>query len=144
VTVGTLTISNNFLPGSLGNLITVYYPSTSTTLFKLTTNGIVLGPSGGTITNILTGSATLDFASTTVGAVADLPITVTGAASGDVVEVGVPQASATGIIGSFSGFASNNTVFVRFTSTGTAQDPASADTDARCDLFEQIKLNAST
>ncbi len=101
-------------------------PSGAILASNLTLLGAVkLGPSGGVITNILSASATLDFPSTTVGAVSDLPITVTGAADGDAVQVGAPQGSCTGIIGSYSGFASNNTVFVRFTSTGTAQDPAS-------------------
>ena len=89
------------------------------------TNGFRAGLNGVALTNILSGSATLDFPSTTLGAVSDLPITVTGAASGDVVEVGVPQGSATGITGSYSGFASNNTVYVRFTSTLAGSDPAS-------------------
>lgn len=81
--------------------------------------------SSGLITNMLTGSATLDFGSGSLGVTEDLPITVTGASSGDVVRIGVPQVSATGILGSWSGFASNNTVFVRFTPTAAAQDPAS-------------------
>lgn len=77
------------------------------------------------VTNSFSGSATLDFASQTVGAVEDLPITVTGAADGDPVSIAVPVASTTGIIGSFTGFASNGIVFVRFVSTGTAQNPGS-------------------
>lgn len=87
--------------------------------------GLRLGLNGTEITNVLTGSATLDFPLTSVGSVADLAITVTGAASGDVVEVGVPPASVTGIVGDFRGFASNNTVFVRFTPTAATQNPDS-------------------
>jgi hypothetical protein len=78
-----------------------------------------------TMTNMLTGSATLDFASQTVGSFEDLPITVTGAADGDFTTVAPPVASTTGIVGTFTSYASNNTVYVRFVSTGTTQNPAS-------------------
>lgn len=99
---------------------------TSNSTNSLTIPGkLILGPSGASLTNILTGSATLDFPNSALNAVTDLPITVTGAASGDCVLVGVPQPSATGIVGTFSGFASNNTVFVRFDSSAINQDPAS-------------------
>ncbi len=77
------------------------------------------------VTNVLAASATLDFPSTSVGAVADLRIAVTGAEDGDVVAVGAPSGSTTTMIGSYSGFASNASVFVRFTPTAVTQDPAS-------------------
>lgn len=73
----------------------------------------------------LSGSATLDFPITSIGAVADMRIAVTGAASGDVVSIGVPPGSITGILGSYSGFASNDSVFVRFTPVAATQDPGS-------------------
>ena len=88
-------------------------------------NLVVGAINGGVITNLLTASATLDFPSTSSGAIADMRIAVTGAESGDVVEVGVPQATATGLLGSFSGFASNASVFVRFVPVAATQDPAS-------------------
>ena len=78
-----------------------------------------------TCTNVYIASATLDFAAQTIGSLEDLPITVTGAADGDFVTVAPPVASVTGIIGTFTGYASNNTAYVRFVSTGTAQNPAS-------------------
>jgi hypothetical protein len=87
--------------------------------------GFAIGPAGATLTNLLFASATLDFPATTTGTISDLPITLAGAADGDVVNVGAPSGSCTAISGSFSGFASNGVVFVRFTSTGTAQNPAS-------------------
>lgn len=58
--------------------------------------------------------ATLDFGSTAAGASTDLTITVTGAADGDVVSLGVPNASQTAT-GSFSAWVSaTNTVTVRY------------------------------
>lgn len=77
------------------------------------------------VTNSYSGSATLNFASQSLGGVEDLPITVTGAADGDAVSIGVPSGATTGIAGSFTGFASNGVVFVRFVSTAATQDPAS-------------------
>lgn len=115
------------LNGAYANAVfTSVAPTNTFSGYLMVTNGIKVGLANqATVTNILSGSATLDFGSTSSGAVADLAITVTGAASGDVVSVGVPQGSATGIIGTFSGFASNNTVFVRFIPTAATQDPAS-------------------
>ena len=92
--------------------------------------------SGGFLTNTLYASATLDFASQTVGSFEDLPITVAGAADGDVVSLGVPQGSATGIVGSYSAYPSNGVVYVRFVSTGTAQNPASGSFKVRVDKFQ--------
>ena len=77
------------------------------------------------VSDILTASATLNFASQSTGAREDLPITVTGAAEGDAVQVSVPVASIGPIIGSYSGFASNGVVYVRFVSAAAIQDPAS-------------------
>lgn len=76
---------------------------------------------------VLTGSATLNFASTAAGASTDLTITVTNALDGDPVSVGVPNAStlANGVFTAWVSAA--NTVTVRFTNTNlvTALDPAS-------------------
>jgi hypothetical protein len=60
----------------------------------VTTGTLALGTSGNTITRLLTGSATLDFANVAAGpeCSADLTITVTNAATGDVCAVGVPSA----------------------------------------------------
>ena len=88
---------------------------------------------GGTIphwsdtTTNLSGSATLDFGSTSAGASTDLTITVTGAALSDVVSLGVPNAStlANGVFTAW--VSSSNTITVRFTNTNlvSALDPAS-------------------
>lgn len=92
---------------------TEYYATTSATRF--------------TIARTLKGSATLNFASTAAGASTDLTITVTGAADGDPVMVGAPNAS-TLANGVFTAWCSaTNTVTVRFTNTNlvAALDPAS-------------------
>ena len=62
---------------------------------------------------ILYGTATLDFPSTSAGGTQDLTITVSGAADGDPVALGVPNACAT--VGTFFAWVSAlNTVTVRF------------------------------
>jgi hypothetical protein len=80
-----------------------------------------------TVNHGLTGSATLNFPSTLTLLSADLTITVTGAADGDVVSLGVPNAAVNANT-SYSAYVSAaNTVTVRFNnySSGTV-DPASA------------------
>lgn len=79
------------------------------------------------VTTALTASGTLDFASTAAGASTDLTITVTGAADGDYISLGVPNGS-TLSNGVFTAWVSAaNTVKVRFTNTNlvSALDPAS-------------------
>jgi hypothetical protein len=82
--------------------------------------------SGTALTKLLSASATLDFGSIAAAASADLTITVTGAATGNTVILGLPAAPTAGII--FQGFVSAaNTVTVRATNiTGAPVDPASA------------------
>lgn len=60
------------------------------------------------------GSATLNFGSTTAGAVNDQNITVIDAALGDVVSLGVPNASQTTTGSFFAWVSATNTVTVRF------------------------------
>jgi hypothetical protein len=75
----------------------------------------------------LTGSDTLDFPSTGHGNSADLTITVTGASEGDVVALGIPNASIVAN-GSFIAWVSaTNTVTVRFNNYASSgnSDPAS-------------------
>lgn len=73
----------------------------------------------------LTATATLDFASIATTASADLTITVTGAAVGDAVAIGLPAAPAAGLV--FFGFVSAaDTVTIRAMNiTGTGVDAAS-------------------
>lgn len=88
---------------------------------------LTVGGGGTTIDGIFSATGVLDFASTAAGAVADLTITVTGAALGDTVDLGVPHASTTAT-SVFTGWVSAaNTVTVRFAHTHltNAEDPAS-------------------
>lgn len=82
--------------------------------------------------NPLTGSAALDFPSTSAQTSSDLTISVTGAADGDVVALGVPNA-AVGANSSFTAWvSSSNTVTVRFNNYSSgAIDPASATFNVR-------------
>ena len=79
-----------------------------------------------TVNHGLTGSATLDFPSTTTLLSADLTITVTGAADGDVVSLGVPNAAVNANTCYTAWVSAANTVTVRFNnySSGTV-NPAS-------------------
>lgn len=76
--------------------------------------------------NLLTATATLNFGSILAAASEDLPITVTGAAVGDAVHIGLPAAPAASVV--FMGFVSAaDTVTIRAFNVGTiAADPASA------------------
>lgn len=67
-----------------------------------------------TVNHGLTGSATLDFPSTTTLLSADLTITVTGAADGDVVSLGVPNAAVNANTCYTAWVSSANTVTIRF------------------------------
>jgi hypothetical protein len=80
-----------------------------------------------TVNHGLTGSATLNFPSTLTNLSADLIITVTGAADGDVVSLGVPNAAVNANTSYSAWVSAANTVTVRFNnySSGTV-DPASA------------------
>jgi hypothetical protein len=80
-----------------------------------------------TVNHGLTGSATLDFLSTNAQNSRDMTIAVTGAADGDVVSLGVPNAAVNANTSYSAWVSSANTVTVRFNnySSGTV-DPASA------------------
>lgn len=72
-------------------------------------------------------SATLDFGSTAAGAVSDLTVTVSGAAVGDIVSLGVPNGSVTTEGVFFAWVSASNTVTVRFANNKTSGslDPSS-------------------
>lgn len=75
---------------------------------------------------ILPGSATLDFASTAAQTSSELTISVTGAADGDVVTVGVPNASASANTSYSARVSAANTVTVKFNNYSSgAVDPTS-------------------
>lgn len=75
----------------------------------------------------LTGSATLDFPSTGANTYSDLTITVTGAADGDVVSLGIPNGSMPAAAGTYTAWVSaSNTVTIRVSNSSSgALDPAS-------------------
>jgi len=79
-----------------------------------------------TVNHGLTGSATLEFLSTNAQNSRDMTITVTGAAEGDVVSLGVPNAAVNANTSYSAWVSAANTVTVRFNnySSGTV-DPAS-------------------
>lgn len=80
-----------------------------------------------TINQGLTATATLDFPSTNNNSFNNLTVTVTGAVDGDVVTLGLPNASVPAAASNFTAWVSAaNTVTVRFSNhSGVAQDPAS-------------------
>lgn len=94
--------------------------------FTAALSAATLNLGGTTVTDALSATATLDFPSTLAQTDSDLTITVTGAADGDTVDIGVPNGST--LTGScYSGWVSAaNTVTIRFSVYGVAaKDPAS-------------------
>lgn len=93
-----------------------------TNLF-LTTSGNVRQ----TINQGLTSTATLDFPSTNNDSFDNLTVTVTGALDGDVVTLGIPNASVPAANSNFTAWVSDaNIVTIRFNNnSGVSQDPAS-------------------
>lgn len=88
---------------------------------------LTLGTTTGILAGTLTNTGTLDFGSTVAGASTDLTLTVTGAADGDAVSIGVPNGS-TLSNGIFTAWVSAaNTVTLRFSNNSLAAtlDPAS-------------------
>lgn len=122
-------IVDNYCPSNSPNTITGAYGYGDTNGWVYnnpTFNGGWLGIPG--TSRALYATATLDFPSTIVQTNANLNITVTGAKTGDIVDLGVPAASLTDN-GMFTAVATNNAVIVSFRNTGPsgglARDPAS-------------------
>lgn len=90
--------------------------------------GLEIGPGSATVTNTLIGTASLDFGSIGGSTNADLAITVTGTTTNDFVQLCVPWqlANTPGLL--FTGFPSNDAVWVRCTNnrTNAAVDPVAA------------------
>jgi hypothetical protein len=79
-----------------------------------------------TLAKTLTATATLDFASTAAQNSSDLTITITGAALGDVVEIGAPNGSILSNSSYTAWVSATDTIKVRFNNYSSgAQDPAS-------------------
>jgi hypothetical protein len=76
--------------GSAREMILVY---DSTEKARVSSSGFTIGSGGSAISKVLTATATLDFADTAPQATTDLTITVTGAVDGNVVVLGIVNAS---------------------------------------------------
>lgn len=98
--------------------------ATDTTITRVSAGRIAV--EGATVAHMLTGTATLDFGSVAAQSHVDLTITVTGAATGDAVSLGVPTAAVTAGIAFTAWVSATNTVTVRAHNyTAGALDPAS-------------------
>jgi len=75
---------------------------------------------------VIFGSATLDFPSIAAGGNAELTVTATGAASGDLVDLGPPAALEAGLIATARVSAANTVTIRLYNSTAGAVDPVSA------------------
>lgn len=81
---------------------------------------------GTTITKYISASSTLDFASTSAQSSSDLTITLTGAVVGDIVMIGIDNASTLSNSCFTARVSAVNTVSIRFNNySSAAQDPAS-------------------
>jgi hypothetical protein len=81
---------------------------------RILKGGVTIGATGTALSDSYAASATIDFASTTVGAVDSSSITVTGAAANDVCVVGPPSSLTANA--AFSCYVdASNSVKVRFT-----------------------------
>ncbi len=90
------------------------------------TNSLIVGASGGTYLQVVAASSTLSFGSTAANSSTDLTIAVTGAAAGDVVSLGVANASVPSTGTFFAWVSAAGTVTVRFANNSTtAVTPAS-------------------
>lgn len=108
-----------YYDGSVWQQIGAQTPWTTGTYGPLT-----IGTGGAAITKVLSNTAALDFDLTAV-LIQDKTITVTGAVSGDVVLVGVPNGSVTASV-QFTGWVSAaDTVTIRATATAVGENPAS-------------------
>lgn len=83
-----------------------------------------LGNNPRAFTDVFTQTATIDFPAITGAAVADSSVTVTGAAVGDTVLLGVPNGSMTATAVFFAWVSAANTVTIRYSPKGS-EDPAS-------------------
>lgn len=101
--------------------------SATPSLTSLTLSGALTVGGGAAVTKILSASATLDFPNTLAQTSSDLTITVTGAADGDAVILGVPNAAVMANSSYSAWVSAADTVTVRFLNSGVlARDPASA------------------
>jgi hypothetical protein len=128
--------SNNFSSvintSNITNIRNMELPDTSGTLSAgVAVNGTTYMAGANGVVNIgdlwLSGSATLDFPNTGHGNSADLTITVTGAAEGDVVALGIPNASIVANASYIAWVSATDTITVRFNNYASSgsSNPAS-------------------
>lgn len=96
---------------------------------ELTFNG------GSTIKKVLTATATIDFTSIAAGATQEQTITVTGAATGDTVEIGLPSTFDAGLMATAYVSAADTVKIRLFNTTAGSIDPASATYRAKVTKF---------
>jgi hypothetical protein len=114
-----------------GDTSNISSTTTDTSKFKILTTNTKTGSlavyTGAWYSVPLEGSATLDFPSTGHGNSADLTITVTGADEGDVVALGIPNASIVANASYIAWVSATNTVTVRFNNYASSgsSNPAS-------------------
>jgi|GEM_PF-394991 len=127
ILAGTATAGTAPLKLSTGTNLTT--PENGAVEYDGTNYFVSAGSTRYTLAKTLTATAALNFPSTLPGASATLTITVTGAADGDAVSLGVPNAAASIGGANYSAYVSSaNTVTVKlYNSNGiTSIDPASA------------------
>jgi hypothetical protein len=106
-----------------GGVVALKNTGTAGSYYKVTTDAQGRVTAG---TALLTGSATLDFPSTAAQSSSELTITVSGASDGDVVSIGVPNASSNANSCYTARVSATNTVTVKFNNySAAAIDPAS-------------------
>ena len=110
----------------------ISFPDSSGTLAqRVKANGVTYSAGFNGVVDIgdywLSGSATLDFPNTGHGNSADLTFTLTGAAEGDVVALGIPNASIVANASYIAWVSATNTVTVRFNNYASSgsSNPAS-------------------
>ena len=127
-TGGSLTLAGGTGTSAGGAvIISTAATTTQTERARFSSAGVTIGASGTAIASVISNTATLDFPSTSSHDASALTITVTGAAVGDVVAIGIPNGSV-GTTGVFFGWVSAaDTVTIRYCNThnGGAVDPAS-------------------
>lgn len=120
-----LTIASGNSTGTGTSVIILSTPTAGTTgttartaaeRMRISSSGVTIGSGGAAISKVLTATATLDFADTAPQATTDLTITVTGAVDGNVVVMGIVNASQPAGACDFRAWVSAaDTVTIRFT-----------------------------
>lgn len=111
---------------SNGTTATVTLPQDLKSTANVTFASLALAASGTAITNWIGASATLDFPSTAAQSSSDLTITATGAADGDTVILGVPNAAVNANACYTAWVSASNTVTVRLNNFSSGSlDPTS-------------------